>query len=43
MKAPGIRIVRYADGVLVFATSMGQAKKHQEIAIRILGKTWESR
>jgi len=32
----GIRIVRYADDILVFATSLRQAKKHQEIAIQIL-------
>ncbi|MGI6647130.1 MAG: group II intron reverse transcriptase/maturase [Limnochordia bacterium] len=36
MKARGIRIVRYADDILVFATSLRQAKKHQEIATRIL-------
>ncbi len=36
MKALGIRIVRYADDILVFATSLRQAKKHQEIAIQIL-------
>ena len=36
MKARGIRIVRYADDILVFATSLRQAKKHQEVAIQIL-------
>ena len=36
MKALGIRIVRYADDILVFATSLRQAKEHQEIAIQIL-------
>ena len=36
MKSLGIRIVRYADDFLVFATSLRQAKKHQEIAIQIL-------
>ena len=36
MKALGIRIERYADDILVFATSLRQAKKHQEIAILIL-------
>lgn len=36
MKAKGIRIVRYADDILVFAKSPRQAKKHQEIAFQIL-------
>ena len=36
MKARGIRIVCYADDILVFTTSLRQAKKHQEIANRIL-------
>ena len=36
MKALGISIVRYADDILVFATSLRQTKKHQEIAIQIL-------
>lgn len=36
MKARGIRIVRYADDILVFAKSPRQARKHQEIAFKIL-------
>lgn len=38
MKALNIRIVRYADDILVFATSERQAKKFQEIATSILEK-----
>ena len=38
MKALNIRIVRYADDILVFATSAGKAKKFQEIATDILEK-----
>ena len=36
MKALGIRIVRYADDILVFATYLRQAKTHQENAPQIL-------
>jgi len=36
MKALGIRIVRYADDILVFASSPRQAKKYQMIATQIL-------
>ena len=36
MMALGFRFVRYADDILVRATSLRQAKKHQEIAIQIL-------
>ncbi|MCK9526444.1 MAG: group II intron reverse transcriptase/maturase [Limnochordia bacterium] len=36
MKAKGIRIVRYADDILVLAKSPRQAKKHQDIASQIL-------
>lgn len=36
MKAQGIRIVRYADDILVFARSARQAKRHLNTAVRIL-------
>lgn len=36
MKNRGIRIVRYADDILVFARSHKEARKYQDIAIRIL-------
>lgn len=36
MRAKGIRIVRYADDILVFAKSPRQAKKHQDTAFQIL-------
>lgn len=36
MKSRGIRIVRYADDVLVFAQSYAQAKQYREIATEIL-------
>lgn len=36
MKALNIRIVRYADDILIFATSERQAKKYQKIATEIL-------
>lgn len=36
MKAQGIRIVRYADDILVFARSHRQAEKYREIAVRVL-------
>lgn len=36
MKSKGIRIVRYADDILVFAKSPRQTKKHQGIAFQIL-------
>ena len=36
MKALGIRIVRDADDILVFATSLRQAKNLQDIAIQFL-------
>lgn len=36
MKAKGIRIVRYADDILVFAKSPRQARRYKEIAFSIL-------
>jgi len=36
MKAMGIRIVRYADDILVFAKSPRQAERYREIAVQVL-------
>lgn len=36
MKAKGIRIVRYADDILIFAYTERQAKRYKEIATQIL-------
>ena len=36
MKGQGIRIVRYADDILVFARSARQAARYQQIAVRVL-------
>lgn len=36
MKNRGIRIVRYADDILIFARSHREARKYQDIAIKIL-------
>ncbi len=36
--ARGIRIVRYADDILVLARSPRQAERHREIAVRVLEK-----
>ncbi len=36
MKAKGIRIVRYADDILIFANTSRQAERYQEIAFQIL-------
>ena len=38
MKAQGIRIVRYADDILVFARSARQAQRYQQIAVTVLEK-----
>ncbi len=36
MKSQGIRIVRYADDILIFATSPRQARRYQEVATQLL-------
>lgn len=36
MKARGIRIVRYADDILIFARNPRQAQRYQEVATRVL-------
>lgn len=36
MKAKGIRIVRYADDILIFAENYREAKRHQQLATAIL-------
>lgn len=36
MKKRGIRIVRYADDILIFARSYKEARKYQDIAVKIL-------
>ena len=36
MKAKGIRIVRYADDILIFANTSRQAERYQEVAFQIL-------
>lgn len=38
MKARGIRIVRYADDILIFARSPRQAERFRDIAVKILEK-----
>lgn len=36
MKSKGIRIVRYADDILIFAKSSGKAKEYMNLAVNIL-------
>ncbi len=38
MKERGIRIVRYADDILIFARAEKRARKYQRIATQILEK-----
>lgn len=43
MKDKGIRIVRYADDILIFTKTHKEAKQYQQIATEILGRLTASR